>query len=329
MNDKLNNKLLQTPDLNKERLNKLKELFPDLFTVEGKLNPDELKKIIDPELVKESEQFEFKWFGKSEAKRTAFTSSKATLIYDEERSVNPELANGNMIIEGENLETMKCLLSAYRERIKCIYIDPPYNTGKDFVYSDKWDESKEDYWEHIGVTNNGIKIDSNFETNGRYHSKWLNLIYARLLIARQLLMDNGLILISIDEKENYHLRKICNEIFGEGNYCGEFIFDTNHSQQQGLIAIYHEYILVYSKKQSNELSNFSGGEGEILAGAMKKVSKGNPRSEFSFPSGIRCEAENGKIFSGIWGDTETVEIVKGKFEVANKKTKYPMTLAAG
>ncbi|MDI6781082.1 MAG: DEAD/DEAH box helicase family protein, partial [bacterium] len=102
---------------------------------------DEMLRVIDPELVKETERFEFKWFGKSEAKRLAFTPSKATLVYDEARSVNPEYADGNMIIEGENLETLKCLLSAYRERVKCIYIDPPYNTGNDFVYSDRWDES--------------------------------------------------------------------------------------------------------------------------------------------------------------------------------------------
>ncbi|MFA7230190.1 MAG: hypothetical protein WC071_02860, partial [Victivallaceae bacterium] len=99
----LNIKLMQTPDLNQERLETLKNLFPDIFTVEGKLNPDELKKIIDPDLVKETERFEFKWFGKSPAKRNAFTPSKATLVYDETRSVNPEAADGNMIIEGENL----------------------------------------------------------------------------------------------------------------------------------------------------------------------------------------------------------------------------------
>jgi adenine-specific DNA-methyltransferase len=113
----LDKRLMQTPDLNKERLDKLKILFPDIFTVEGKLNPDELKKIVDPDLVKETERFEFKWFGKSEAKRNAFTPSKATLVYDEERSVNPDLADGNMIIEGENLEGMKCLLPGYRDRL--------------------------------------------------------------------------------------------------------------------------------------------------------------------------------------------------------------------
>ena len=108
--------------------------------------------------------------GKSEAKRNAFTPSKATLVYDEERSVNPEYADGNMIIEGENLESLKCLLSAYREQVKLIYIDPPYNKNTDYVYSDRWNDDKETYWEHIGITENGVIIDTNSETSGRYHS---------------------------------------------------------------------------------------------------------------------------------------------------------------
>ncbi len=240
---------MQTPDLNKERLETLKTLFPDLFTVEGKLNPDELKKIIDPELVKETERFEFKWFGKSEAKRNAFTPSKATLVYDEERSVNPEYADGNMIIEGENLESLKCLLSAYRERVKCIYIDPPYNTGKDFVYSDRWNESKESYWEHIGVTADGVKLDSNNESSGRYHSNWLNMIYPRLLLARQLLRDDGVIFISIDDSEVHHLRKLCDEIFGEENFIEIFIWRSRQGKggTASETATIHEYIMCYSR----------------------------------------------------------------------------------
>lgn len=245
----LDKKLMQTPDLNKERLEKLKSLFPDLFTVEGKLNPDELKKIIDPDLVKETERFEFKWFGKSEAKRNAFTPSKATLVYDAGRSVNPEYADGNMIIEGENLETLKCLLAGYRERVKCIYIDPPYNTGKDFVYSDKWDESKEDYWEHIGVIQDGVKVDTNLETSGRFHSNWLNMMYSRLLLARQLLREEGVIFISIDDNEVHHLRKLCDEVFGEENFASVFILKSNPrgSQSTSYSANVHEYVLCYVK----------------------------------------------------------------------------------
>jgi adenine-specific DNA-methyltransferase len=244
----LNKKIMQTPDLNEERLNTLKKIFPDLFTVEGKLNPDELQKIIDPDLVKDTERFEFKWFGKSEAKRNAFTPSKATLVYDEERSVNPEHANGNMLIEGENLETLKCLLSAYREQVKCIYIDPPYNTGKDFVYSDKWDESKEDYWEHIGVTENGVKVDTNYETSGRYHSNWMNMIFCRLLIARQFLNDNGVIFISIGDEELQHLTEICNIVFGEENRLAVVCREMKKGANRGThFAPAIDYIIAYAK----------------------------------------------------------------------------------
>lgn len=246
----LDKKLMQTPDLNKERLETLKNLFPDIFTVEGKLNPDELKKIIDPDLVKETERFEFKWFGKSEAKRNAFTPSKATLVYDETRSVNPDMANGNMIIEGENLESLKCLLSAYREQVKCIYIDPPYNKDMDFVYSDRWNEDIETYWEHIGITENGVKIDTNSESSGRYHSNWLNMMYPRLLLARQLLKDDGVIFISIGDEEIQHLRQMCDEVFGEKNFEGHIHWRRRHNQpndKSKMIGLVTEHILSYSK----------------------------------------------------------------------------------
>ena len=245
----LDKKLMQTPDLNMERLEKLKSLYPDLFTVEGKLNPDELKKIIDPDMVKETERFEFKWFGKSAAKRMAFTPSRATLVYDEARSVNPENADGNMIIEGENLETLKCLLAGYRERVKCIYIDPPYNADGDFVFNDKWDESKEDYWKHIGITENGVKIDTNTETNGRFHSNWLNMLYPRLILARQLLCDDGVIFVSIDDREAFHLKEICDEIFGMNNFVAQFPWKkrTTKSDVPFGVSQDYEWIICYSK----------------------------------------------------------------------------------
>ena len=127
MNKTIMDRMPATPDMNQERLEQLRALMPDLFTNDGALNPDELKRLIDPDLVPESERFEFRWFGKANAKRNAFTPTLASLEYDHERSVNPELAEGNAIIEGENLEVLKCLLASYRNRVKCIYIDPPYN----------------------------------------------------------------------------------------------------------------------------------------------------------------------------------------------------------
>ena len=239
-----------TPDLNRERLDQLKQLMPDLFTADGQLNPDELKRLVDPSLVAESERYEFRWFGKASAKRTAYQPSLAGLEFDPKRSVNPDAADGNAIIEGENLETLKCLLAAYRNKIKCIYIDPPYNTGKDFVYSDDWKTEKETYWEHIGVTENGVKIDTNTRAEGRFHSNWLNLIYSRLLLARALLLEDGVIFISIDDNEVHHLRKLCDEVFGEDNFVAQLIWKKRSTPPNDkIIGAQHEYILVYAKSE--------------------------------------------------------------------------------
>lgn len=217
--ENINHYMPLSTDWNEERLETLKKLFPDLFTNEGKLNIDELKKIVDPKSVTETERYEFRWFGKSQAKRNAFTPSNATLIYDDKRSINPT-ASENLIIEGENLEVLKLLSTGYREKIKCIYIDPPYNTGKDFVYSDNFSQDKKAYWEDAGIIENGLKIDTNTETDGRFHSNWLNMMYSRLLIARQLLKEDGVIFISISDEEVHHLRKLCDEVFGEENFVG-------------------------------------------------------------------------------------------------------------
>ncbi len=240
---------VQTPDLNKERLETLKKLFPDLFTNEGELNINELKKVVDPQSVGETERYEFRWFGKSAAKRNAFSPSNATLVYDENRSVNP-VESENLIIEGENLEVLKLLTFSYREKVKCIYIDPPYNTGKDFVYSDNYSQDRRPYWEQTEVTEEGLKIDTNADTNGRHHSNWLNMLYSRILLSRHLLREDGIILISIDDNEVHHLRKICDEVFGEENFVGIFCWKNKYgagAKTKGFIEV-HEYILCYSKE---------------------------------------------------------------------------------
>jgi len=246
---------VQTTDWNKERLEQLKQLMPDLFTNDGKLNISELKKIIDPKSVNETERYEFRWFGKSNAKREAFTPTDATLVYDETRSVNPAESD-NLIIEGENLAVLKLLSNSYREQVKCIYIDPPYNTGKDFVYSDKFNQDKREYWEDAEITENGFKIDTNVETDGRFHSNWLNMMYSRLLIARQLLKEDGVIFISIDDNEVHHLRKLCDEVFGEENFIVNVVWQ--HSvQPKGYtdkFSIHHNHILAYQKSDTFNIS---------------------------------------------------------------------------
>ena len=175
-----------TPDMNEERLNTLRELFPDWFTQEGHLDINEVRKAVNPDSVEETERYEFRWFGKSAAKRNAFTPTRATLHYDAERIVNAETTD-NIIIEGENLEVLKILSSSYRGKVKCIYIDPPYNTGEDFLYNDDFSEDKAAYWERSESTDNGVKLDTNSDSSGRFHSNWLDDMYSRLLVARSLL----------------------------------------------------------------------------------------------------------------------------------------------
>ncbi len=247
MKEKLNDLLPFSPDLNRERLDKLKESFPDLFSNEGKLNLDELKKIIDPALVSETERYDFRWYGKTKSKRSAFLPAKTALVYDSTRSVNPGKANGNLIIEGENLEVLKLLTSAYRGRIKLMYFDPPYNTGKDFIYSDYYTEDNKPYWEQTGVTEAGIKVDTNAESAGRFHSNWLSMMHSRLLVARHLLTNDGFIVISIDDAEVFNLSRLMDEVFGEENFIATLVWDKNRKNDAKFFSVGHEYMLVYAK----------------------------------------------------------------------------------
>lgn len=169
-------------------------------------------------------------------------------MFDEKRSVNPQNSQ-HIIIEGENLEVLKLLKESYREKIKCIYIDPPYNTGKDFVYSDNFTQDKRAYWQNNGTVDAGIKMDTNSESDGRYHSHWLNMMFSRLLLARELLSDDGVIFISIDDNEVHHLRKLCDEVFGEGNLVAGITVLCNPKgrSQDKYFATNHEHLLIYSK----------------------------------------------------------------------------------
>lgn len=237
---------IQTPDLLQERLARLKAELPDLFTSEGQINPEELLRLTGQQ---GRERFDFSWWGKSQAKRNAFSPTTAALRYDAVRSVNPNKAGGNAIIEGENLEVLKLLLCAYRGQVKCIYIDPPYNTGNDFVYSDHFAEGERAYWEQTGITEGGVKMSTNTRSDGRFHSKWLNMIYPRLLVARQLLREDGVIFVSIDDNEVTHLRKVMDEVFGEENFVAKLIWKSKSggAMDSRYFAVDHEYVVVYGR----------------------------------------------------------------------------------
>ena len=264
-------KSIQTPDLLQERLARLKTDFPDLFTNEGQLNPTELLRLTGQQ---GRDHFDFSWAGKSAAKSKAFAPTTAALRYDAARSVNPDRAGGNAIIEGENLEVLKLLLSAYRGQVKCIYIDPPYNTGNDFVYKDNFKEGERAYWEQTGITLDGVKMSTNTKSDGRFHSHWLNMIYPRLLVARQLLREDGVIFVSIDDNEVTHLRKVMDEVFGEDCWVGTIIWRNVTDNNPTNIAIEHESIVCYARNKSNLPAAWKSENSDIkrqLLSAGKKL----------------------------------------------------------
>lgn len=247
--------IIQSPDLNAERLEKLRKMFPDWFTQEGQLDINEVKKAVNQNSVDETERYEFRWFGKSKAKRNAFMPTRATLHFDEERSMNAYTTE-NIIIEGENLEVLKILLNGYRNKIKVIYIDPPYNTGEDFLYNDNFSENRQSYWERTEQSEDGISLDTNSDASGRFHSNWLDMMYSRLLVARNLLSPNGVIFISIDDHEAHHLRKICDEVFGEENFKANISWQKRYTRSNNTtdFTTVVEHILVYSKEDEFKVS---------------------------------------------------------------------------
>lgn len=236
-------------DIIEDNIKKLQELFPEIVT-EGKVDIDKLALLFDKARNEDTEgkldgeeRYEFTWKGKKEAMRIAQKQSTGTLRPCREESVNFDDTE-NLYIEGDNLEVLRALQSSYRGKVKMIYIDPPYNTGNDFVYKDDFKDNIANYKEKM---NEAYKTNTN--NNGRYHTNWLNMMYPRLKLARNLLTDDGVIFISIDDNEVANLKKICDEIFGEENFRGLISRATGTPTGQGTSRLINEldYILVYSK----------------------------------------------------------------------------------
>ena len=193
----------------------------------------------------------FSWNGKNEARRIAKIPSTGTLIPCKEKSKNWDTTE-NLYIEGDNLEVLKLLQKSYHNKVKMIYIDPPYNTGKDFVYKDNFKDNIKNYMEKTGQFDcEGNKLSTNSESNGRYHSDWLSMMYPRLKLARNLLKDDGVIFISIDDNEVQNLRKICDEIFGGENFITQFIWEKRTTREnRRVFSVNHDYILCYAKQKN-------------------------------------------------------------------------------
>lgn len=232
-------------NLENANMEKLKSVFPECFS-EGKLDIDKLLSLCGEYIDNDFEKYKFEWKGKSECLRLAQKRSTGTLRPCKEKSVNFDDTQ-NVYIEGDNLEVLKLLQTAYFNKIKMIYIDPPYNTGNDFVYEDDFADPMARYKE---VTQQTTK--SNPETMGRYHTNWLNMMYPRLRLAANLLTDDGVIFISIDDKELFNLKKICDEIFGEENLVANMVWQSTPGSNTGTnIITVTEYILVYAKSRAN------------------------------------------------------------------------------
>ena len=237
----------KTLDLAAENIEQLRQIFPDVFE-EGKIDFDKLKQVLGEYVDDEKERYNFTWNGKGRALRLAQTPTTGTLRPCEAESKNWDDTQ-NLYIEGDNLEVLKLLQKSYHGKIKMIYIDPPYNTGGDFVYPDDFSDSIENYKQITGqVDNEGKQLGTNSEFNGRYHTDWLNMMYPRLRLARNLLCDDGVIFISIDDNESENMKKICGEIFGEGNFIAQAIWQKRTSPDaRRIISAGHEYILIFCK----------------------------------------------------------------------------------
>lgn len=306
---KLNGESLSIVD---ENIRALSKLFPEAVA-EGKVNFDILRQLLGDSVVVEQERYSFTWNGKSDALRLSQTPSLGTLRPCKEESKNWDTTQ-NIYIEGDNLEVLKLLQKSYYGKVKMIYIDPPYNTGNDLVYRDNFKDSIDNYKHITGqIDGNGHNIATNSESNGRFHTDWLNMIYPRLRLARNLLTDDGVIFISIDYNENYNLRAVCNEIFGGTNFIGEIYWESK-TKSQNTITAYDklqpkvEMILAYSKGFKRRFNLLHIGEKEYPFEDKKGVYREH-LLEFMNSKGIR--GRESMIFD-ITVDGVTVSPPNGK-----------------
>ncbi len=296
--------------MNVEQANmyKLKSVFPECFA-EGKLDIDKLLNLCGEYIDNDFEKYKFEWKGKAECLKLAQKRSTGTLRPCPEESVNFDTTQ-NLYIEGDNLEVLKLLQTAYYRKVKMVYIDPPYNTGNDFVYADDFADPIARYKE---VTQQTTK--SNPETMGRFHTNWLNMMYPRLRLAANLLRDDGVIFISIDDNEVANLRKICDEVFGEENFEGHIHWRRRHNQPNDktkMIGLVAEHILVYAKNAEvfketgvgkiDLTGDFSNPDNDLRGEWASK-----PWKVGSDQSGSRytIESPTGKIFDEEWMGEET------------------------
>ena len=280
---------LQTPNFTDENIEKLATLFPNCMT-EARDAKGNVTKAIDFDLLKQElsdnivdgprERYQINWPGKKEALISANTPINKTLRLCREESVDFD-ATENLYIEGDNLEALKLLQESYLGKIKMIYIDPPYNTGNDFIYEDDYTCDKDEYEEESGQKDKvGGRLIANTETNGRFHSDWMSMILPRLKLSKNLLKEDGAVFISIDDNEVQNLKKICDEVYGEENFIAQFIWAAGRKNDSKLVSVSHEYILAYVKnkeflKKNKEIWRIRKTGLEDIYKIYKKIKQNN------------------------------------------------------
>jgi adenine-specific DNA-methyltransferase len=244
---------MESVDQTRSNIEKIAKLFPNCVTetadndgvIQRTINFDLLRQMLSADVLEGDEKFEFTWVGKKASIVEANKPIRKTLRPCKEESVNWDTTE-NLYIEGDNLDVLKLLQESYLGKVKMIYIDPPYNTGNDFIYRDDFARSSSDYMEESGsVDEEGNRLFKNTDTNGRFHSDWCSMIYSRLIVARNFLTEDGVIFISIDENEVNTLKSICDEVFGASNFIAELIWSAGRKNDSKYISVSHEYILAY------------------------------------------------------------------------------------
>jgi adenine-specific DNA-methyltransferase len=329
---------MQTPDLTDKNIEQIRALFPNVITetrdengyILKSVDFDQLKQVLSKNLVEDdNERYRLDWPGKKASLLKANTPITKTLRPCREESLNFDTTE-NLYIEGDNFEVLKILQESYLGKVKMIYIDPPYNTGNDFIYKDNFKKSKEAYEEELGVEDeDGGKLFRNTDSNGRFHSDWLSMMYERLVIARDLLKDDGVIFISIDDNEVHNLRKICDEIFGEGNLLAELIWHLSSGAQAGHFTRSNETILAFAKHKEILPFFIDTSGGTIKHGALKKISTANPASEIEFKKGAISFEGDSAIFDNELGGSEKQYITKGVFRFEKGQLAEDVTIKAG
>ena len=303
---------MHTPDITESNIEKIGQLFPNCLTerigedgkVEKAIDFDLLRQELSKEIVEgPQERYQFTWPDKKKAIRLANTPSTMTLRPCREESVDFDNTE-NLYIEGDNLEVLKLLREDYLGKVKMIYIDPPYNTGNDFVYEDDFSQSASDYAGTSGQTDaSGNRLVQNTESNGRFHTDWLNMMYPRLRIAKDLLSNDGVIFISIDDNELHNLLDLCYEVFGRDNFVGNIVWSKKRKGSflsKGIISL-TEYLVVFCKN-SNSFGGLFGGQADASE-SQPIIKRTNNRSTLAIPENlISTKLPDGTYNKGVYGD---------------------------